>query len=418
MQQPDYDLVVFGATSFVGKILVQALSEHSTVEPGIRWAIAGRSESRLQAVRDALGAGSEAPPLIVADAGDEEALAAMCRQTRVVISTVGPYALYGDKLVKTCVDSGTDYCDLTGEVQWMRRMLDRHEATARQNGARIIHCCGFDSVPSDLGVYHLQQHAREQFGRPCREVHMRVKAMRGGLSGGTVASMINVARELSANPALRREIASPYAICPRDFGGKTRQSPVTTAVYDADLQRWVAPFVMATINERVVLRSQALLSGAYGEAFVYNEAMATGSGLAGRWRAVLTSAGTRLWMLAAALRLTRALLEKWVVPKPGEGPDEEAQRNGFFQLAFFGVTPQGDRLVTRVSGERDPGYGATARMLAQCALCLARDVPVERLAGGFWTPASALGEPLLKRLQDHAGMRFEVDTVRAAGAAD
>ncbi|MGB2110329.1 MAG: saccharopine dehydrogenase family protein, partial [Marinobacter vinifirmus] len=263
--QAEFDLVVFGATSFVGQILSRYLMETYGTGGEVRWAIAGRSESKLASLKAELGDNASALPVILADASDDDALAAMCRQTRVIISTVGPYALYGEPLVKACVSTGTDYCDLTGEVQWIRRMIERYEDQARQTGARIVHCCGFDSIPSDMGVWFLQQKSEETFGQPCRDVRMRVKVAKGGLSGGTVASMINVAKEAGADPKLRKELANPFSICPPDHRSSTRQPSLKTAEFDKTFNAWLAPFVMGAINTRVVHRSNALQQARYGK---------------------------------------------------------------------------------------------------------------------------------------------------------
>ncbi|MDH3639947.1 MAG: saccharopine dehydrogenase NADP-binding domain-containing protein, partial [Gammaproteobacteria bacterium] len=214
MTDQDFDLVIFGATSFVGKILCQYLTEHFGVDGKLKWAAAGRSQNKLDTLRESLGDVAMDLKLLIADAGDEDALRRMCDQARVVISTVGPYALYGEPLVRVCAKTGTDYCDLAAEVQWIRRMIGNYERQAAESGARIVHCCGFDSIPSDLGVFFLQQHALERFGAPCVDIKMRVKSMRGGVSGGTVASMMNLFKEVAANPALRKELANPYSLCP------------------------------------------------------------------------------------------------------------------------------------------------------------------------------------------------------------
>src|SRR5690606_17610929 len=228
----NYDLVVFGATSFVGQILARYLLENYGADKDIKWAIAGRSEGKLNQLKSDLGGAAASLPVILADAADEPALRDLCGQTRVVISTVGPYALYGETLVKVCAETGTDYCDLTGEVQWIRRMIERYEAKAKESGARIVHCCGFDSIPSDMGVWFLQQQAEATFGKPCQDVRMRVKVAKGGLSGGTVASMINVAKEAGADPKLRKELANPFSICPPEHRSKTRQPSLKSAEFD------------------------------------------------------------------------------------------------------------------------------------------------------------------------------------------
>jgi len=402
-----HDLVVFGATSFVGQILARYLFE--TIGVGsLQWAIAGRSRARLEALRSSLGLKAARLPIVVADASDERGLADLCASTRVVVSTVGPYALYGEPLVKACVDAGTDYCDLTGEVQWIRRMISRYEAAARRSGARIVHCCGFDSIPSDLGVHYLQQESRRRFGRTCMQVKMRVKAARGGLSGGTVASLLNVVKETSADPSLRKQLADPYSLCPDAHRPSVRQPSVAFAAYDDDFKAWVAPFVMAAINTRVVHRTNALLERGYGDDFLYDEAMIAGRGLKGRAAAIGMASGLAGFMAAGTARPTRWVLERFFLPAPGQGPSPEAQRNGFFDLRFFGRTRNGETLRLRVAGDRDPGYGSTAKMLGQAAVGLAIDVPREKLAGGFWTPATAFGDLLIARLQAHSGITFDL----------
>jgi len=269
MTTKPYDIVVFGATSFVGQILARYLFEEFGLDGKLHWAAAGRSLRKLEELRNSLGKGAGKLTLIQADAGDEASLRTLCKSARVIVSTVGPYALYGEPLVHVCAETGTDYCDLTGEVQWMRRMIHKYEKTAQASGARIVHNCGFDSIPSDLGVHFLQQQAKERFGQPCTTVKMRVRAMRGSFSGGTVASVLNVLKEVKANPALRKELADPYSICPAGSVKRVRQKNVGFAKYDPDFSAWIAPFVMSAINTRVVHRTNALLQDAYGPEFQY-----------------------------------------------------------------------------------------------------------------------------------------------------
>ncbi len=406
MKSATRHLVVYGATSFVGQILTRYLLEQFGVNRGLRWAIAGRSEAKLEALHNSLGMKAGRLPMLVADAADEQALGRMCESARVVVSTVGPYALYGEPLVKTCVATGTDYCDLTGEVQWIRRMIRTYEKQARKSGARIVHCCGFDSIPSDLGVHFLQREARERLGAPCSRVKMRVKAVRGGFSGGTVASLMNVLREASGNPALRRELADPYSLCPEGYASGIRQPGVRFAEYDPDFGAWVAPFVMGAINTRVVQRTNALSDQPYGKDFRYDEAMMTGTGVQGRVAAVAAASSLGGMMVAGAIAPARWLLERFL-PAPGEGPSPEAQRKGFFDLRFFGRTADAAEIRTRVTGDRDPGYGSTAKMLGQAGACLAEDVG-DDVPGGFWTPATIFGDALIERLRAHAGLGFDV----------
>lgn len=405
MTTPTYDIVVFGATSFVGQILCRYLSEQFNSD-NLRWAMAGRSQEKLEQVRSGLGAVAQALPLIVADAADDKAMADLCVQTRVVVSTVGPYALYGEPLVKACAESGTDYCDLTGEAPWIKQMQDRYEASAKQSGARIVHCCGFDSMPSDLGVLMVQQQAQAKFGEPANQIRMRVTKMRGGASGGTIASMINIAKDAAGDAELRKDLANPYSTCPPDHGFKARQHNPKTE-YDLHHQSWVAPFVMAAINTRVVHRSNALSGASYGTPFLYEEGVLTGDKGKGKRRARIMGLGLGGFMLLVVLPPTRWLLERFFLPKPGEGPSPEEQLNGGFAMHFNGITPSGKQLCVEVTGDRDPGYGSTGKMLGQAAACLAFDLP-EDTPGGFWTPATVLGTPLIERLKKDAGLTFEV----------
>ncbi len=401
-----HELVVFGATSFVGQILCHHLVERFAPDE-LNWAMAGRSAAKLDRLRKSLPDSHQDIPSIVADAADEAALRTMVGQARVVISTVGPYDLYGEPLVKVCAETGTDYCDLTGEVQWIRRMIEAYEDVATTSGARIVHCCGFDSLPSDLGVYFLQQHAMERFGSYCERVKMRVRAMRGGASGGTIASMMNIAKQVAADPKLRRELADPYSICPRDSKPSTRQPNVSFAQHDADFDAWVTPFVMAGINTRIVHRSNALSDYSYGKNFRYDEAVLTGRGVKGRVAATTAAVALGSFMAGASMAPTRWALEKFV-PAQGEGPSPKQQEEGFFNLLFLGKTDKGDEIQVKVTGDRDPGYGSTAKMLTQAGLCLARDIDKEATPGGFWTPATIFDGQLIQRLREHAGLTFEL----------
>jgi short subunit dehydrogenase-like uncharacterized protein len=407
MSTADLDLIVYGATSFVGRITCAYLARRAVGNEALRWGMAARSASRLEALRGELGEDAQNVPMIVADAADDTALAALCARTRVVASTVGPYALYGEPLVRACATSGTDYCDLTGEVQWIRRMIERYDGRARASGARIVTCCGFDSIPSDLGVWFLQRHITETAGEPATQVQMRVESARGGVSGGTIASLMNLMEEASHDRALRAELKNPYSLCPDDGGPRPAQREITGARFDPDFGTWTAPFVMAAINTRIVLRSHALSGYPYGRQFRYDEAMLTGSGVRGTLGALAVAAGTGGIALTTAFEPTRRMLRRFL-PKPGEGPSAEARANGHFALRFLGSTPRDARFSARVTGDADPGYGSTAKMFAESGACLARDVSRDEVPGGFWTPATALGAHLLPRLEQYAGMSFAV----------
>ena len=402
-----FDIILFGATSFVGEILTRYMLAQQPLNGEMKWAIAGRSPTKLNQLKLSLGDAAEALPIVVADTDNQASIDAMCGSTKVIASTVGPYALYGEPVIQSCAALGTDYCDLTGEPQWIHKMLGRHEAAAKKSGARIVNCCGFDSIPSDLGVYFLQQRSKQTLKQHCNIVKMRVKAMKGGASGGTIASMLNAIKEAMQDKNIRKKIASPYALCPAGHGFKVKQINLKSAQYDKDVQAWIAPFVMAAINVRVVHRSNALLHKQYGENFLYDEAMITGPKAKGGMGAAALTAGLGGFMLAALLPPTRWLMEKTILPKPGEGPSPQAQLEGYYDLRFIGTTPDGQTISCKVTGDRDPGYGSTAKMLGQAALCLAQDM--NEKPGGFWTPASLFGEKIIARLEARAGLTFDIE---------
>jgi short subunit dehydrogenase-like uncharacterized protein len=410
-----YDIVVFGATSFVGKIVCRYLLRHygaSGSGDAPKWALAARSATKLNALLEELaseGLNTKNLNTMVADSSDEASLIRMCRQTKVLVSTVGPYALYGEPLVKVCATLGTDYCDLTGETPWVASMIGKYDEAAKTSGARIVHCCGFDSIPSDMGVWFLQNQAKKQFDAPCNHVKMRVKKMKGTASGGTIASLINVVKEASNDKSLRTLLNDPYSMCPANFSPKTKQENHYLASYDNDFNVWIAPFIMAGVNTRVVFRSNALIKGGYAgksQPFTYSEAMMMGTGTLGQIKATQFSVGLGGFTLAAAVKPSRMLMQRFL-PAPGEGPSLEAQEAGYFDLRFFGSTPDGKAITIRVTGDKDPGYGSTAKMLSQAALCFLH-IPKEKKPGGFWTPATLFGNTLLKRLQTHAGLTFTV----------
>ncbi len=399
------DLIVFGATSFVGEILCRYLvARHGIDGAEVRWAIAGRSQAKLDSVAERSGADVKR---FIADASDAASMRSLAKSAKVIISTVGPYALYGSELVAACADAGTDYCDLTGEPQWMQQMIDTHTDAAEASGARLVHSCGFDSIPSDLGVWFTQQQAIASLGSPCTRIAMRVKSMKGGASGGTIASMMNLIEEASKNPALRKMLKNPYALAPKDMRTGIPQPNVSVPTHDDASGEWVAPFVMASVNTRVVHRTHALLHRPWTDEFRYDEAMLMGRGPVGVAKSSALVSGLASFMGAAAVPPVRSLLTRFVLPKPGEGPSAEAQENGSFDIRFYGTTASGSTITTRVTGDRDPGYGSTAKMLGEAALCLL-ELNRSAVGGGFLTPAAAFGDALIARLQEHAGLTFEV----------
>jgi short subunit dehydrogenase-like uncharacterized protein len=398
-----HDVIVYGATSFVGQILCRYLVRRHGCDGELRWAIAGRSASKLDEVARATGADVAR---IVADAADRVALDEMVASTKAVASTVGPYALHGSELVAAVADTGTDYCDLTGEVQWMRRMIDAHQARAETTGARIVHACGFDSIPSDLGTWFTQQRAIEQFGEPCVEVRMSVKGAKGGVSGGTAASGMQMFEEIAADPELRKVVGDPYVLAPVDMRQGPKQPGMGRPTRDGRFESWVGPFVMAPTNSAVVLRSHALLGQPWGRDFTYGETMMTGDGLTGGVAAWAMTAGLAAVAGAASFGPSRKLLGK-VIPKSGSGPSEAKQQAGWFDLRFLGRTESGHEIRTKVTGDADPGYGSTAKMLGEAAVGFL-DLDRSQVGGGLWTPASAFGDALIERLEVHAGVRFDV----------
>ena len=402
----EFDLIVWGATGFTGRLVAEYLATRYREPGALRWAIAGRSDAKLEQVRQGLGTDFAELPIIVADSRDLPSLMALAGRTKVVISTVGPYALYGSELVEACVASGTHYCDLAGEVQWIRRMIDRHHSRATETGAKIVHCCGFDSVPMDIGVWFLQWEAKKRYGEYCASIKLLVKAIKGGASGGTAASLVNLIEESRKDKAVAAVLVDPYGLNPEGerSGPDTREQ--TDIRFDELANAWTAPFVMAAINKRVVHRSNALLGYPWGRDFLYDEATLSGQGPGGWLKAVSVGAGLGALVGAASYGMTRGLLKRFVLPAPGEGPSEAARESGFFNLMQIGKLPDGSLLRSRITGDRDPGYGSTSKMLAESAVCLAEDGLPE--GGGVLTPASAMAEPLLRRLTENAGLGFEV----------
>ena len=396
-----FDIVVYGATGFTGQLvaeyLVSRYSGKNTAKGDPKWAMAGRNLDKLASVRDAIGAPADTA-LIMADAGDPASLKGMLDQTQSVLSTVGPYQLYGSELVAACAATGTDYLDLCGEPVWMRQMIDAHEATAKSSGARIVFSCGFDSLPFELGVFFCQETAKQTLGAPVTRVKGRVRAMKGTFSGGTAASIKATFAAAARDLSLVALLKNPFVLTPGFEGPK--QPPGNKPLFDQELDGWTAPFVMSTINTRSVHRSNMLMGFPYGKDFVYDEMVLTGAGEKGE---------------ANAKRVVAANAEMGGPggPKPGEGPSKEERETGHYDLLFVGLAPDGRQVRVAVRGDRDPGYGSTSKMIAECAIGL-REAP--EVAGGIWTPGAAMGNRLIKRLVDHAGITFDVESSPAHAA--
>jgi short subunit dehydrogenase-like uncharacterized protein len=387
--------VIHGATGFTGRLVAEymmARYPNSGNAEGIRWAMGGRSADKLAAVRDEIGAPKDTP-LVVTDTANPASLQALMARTRLVLTTVGPYQLYGNEMVAACASSGVDYVDLCGEPAWMRHMIDAHEAAAKASGARIVFSCGFDSVPFDMGVFMLQSEFKTKFGHAAPRIRSRVRKMKGTFSGGTAASLKATMAAAGSDPSVLDLLRNPFSLTPGFTGPKqpSGNKPMVDEALGADI--WVAPFVMAAINTRNVHRSNFLLNHTYGADFVYDEMMITGAGEKGQ-------------AIANHVANDKSLGGEGG-PKPGEGPSKEERENGFYDVLFLGEDAQGNKAKVSVKGDRDPGYGSTSKMITECAVCLLKES--KETTGGIWTPAPALGRDIITRLQANAGLTFAVE---------
>jgi short subunit dehydrogenase-like uncharacterized protein len=391
MSSAKFDIVVYGATGFTGQLVAEYLTQHYKGDHALKWAMAGRSLGKLKSVRDAIGAPGNTP-LIVADASDAASLKAMAEQTMSVITTVGPYQLYGEELLAACVATGTDYFDLCGEPIWMRQMIDKYEAEAKESGARIVFSCGFDSVPFELGAFFVQEEAKRVFGATAPRVKGRVRDISWKFSGGTSASARVTFEAVAQDLSLVSILKDPFAFTPGFEGPK--QPRGNKPIFEEDLQSWAAPFAMAALNTRIVHRSNMMMGFPYGRDFVYDEMVLTGAGDEGQ---------------ANAKRVMAANSEKTgpEALKPGEGPSREERDNGHYDLLYIAVALDGRQVRAAIKGDLDPGYASTAKIISECAICLLRDTP--NVPAGLWTPGAAMRHKLIKRLQEHAGLTFEVE---------
>ncbi|MEQ9395336.1 saccharopine dehydrogenase family protein [Haliea sp.] len=382
-------IIVYGATGYTGRLVCEYLNGQYGVNGAVNWAMAGRSKEKLIAVRDELGL-SENIPLVVADADNADSVREMVARTRVLITTVGPYQLYGSDLVAACAGAGTDYVDLCGEPAWMHEMIAAHGDAAKASGARIVFSCGFDSIPFDLGVWFLQEAAEERFGAPMPRLKGRVRVMKGTFSGGTLASFKATMAAAARQPEMVKLLMDPFALTEGHAG--VEQPSGMAPVYEEELQSWSAPFVMATINTKNIHRSNFLLGYAYGKDFVYDEMLLTGPGQQGE-------------KMALAVAEDKSMAED--PRQPGEGPSKEERDAGHYDVLFVGSNAEGQTIKASVKGDKDPGYGSTSKMIAESAVCLLQhpgNVP-----GGIYTPAPAMGGLLVERLQKNAGLTFQLE---------
>jgi short subunit dehydrogenase-like uncharacterized protein len=387
--QREYGIVVYGATGYTGRLVCEYLNKQYGVNGDVVWAMAGRSMEKLQSVRDEMGIPKEVP-LMVADAGDQQTVDVMVASTNVVLTTVGPYQLYGSDLVKACAAAGTDYVDLCGEPAWMHEMIAAHGDSAKASGARILFSCGFDSIPFDLGVYFLQQAAKEKLGAALPRVKGRVRAMKGTFSGGTLASFKETMKAAAKTPGMVEILTNPFALTEGVAGPE--QPSGAAPVYEEELGSWSAPFVMASINTKNVHRSNFLLAHEYGEDFVYDEMMFTGPGEEGE-------------AAAKAVAADKSMAQSPL--KPGEGPSKEEREAGFYDVLFVGSNDKGDVIKVGVKGDKDPGYGSTSKMIVESAVCLLKNP--DAASGGIWTPGGAIAGLLIDRLQSNAGLTFKIE---------
>ena len=388
MSEREFDVVVFGASGYTGKLVAEYIQSEYGENGSVKWAIAGRNREKLEGIREELGLSADLSILEV-DSNDQGSLNAMTSSTKCVLTTVGPYQLYGSNLVQSCAKNGTDYVDLTGEPGWMYEMINAHKETAQASGARIVFSCGFDSIPFDLGVYFVQQAAKDKFGKPAQHVRGRVKAMNGEFSGGTIASLGATMATLKKKPELIKVLANPFSLT-EGFEGPA-QLDDSKVLLDEKINMWVAPFVMAPINTKNIHRSNALLDHQYGEDFCYDEMMIAGEGEEGKQIAdAMTSANP---------------MGGDNVPQPGEGPSKESREQGNYDVLFFADLGE-EGIEARVTGDMDPGYGSTSKMITESAICLIQDC--SDLPGGIYTPAPAMGDKLIHRLVKKAGLTFDI----------
>ena len=396
-----FDIIIWGASSFTGKLVTEYLF-NKFGSSKIKWAIAGRDLGKLKKVRSQVA--DKNIPIFIADSFDKESLLKIVKKTKVICSTVGPYSLYGTKLVKLCVENYTNYCDITGEAHWIRTLIDNFHEEAKSKKIKIVNSCGFDSIPSDMGVYFIQNEMKKVYKTYAKSIKMRVAGIRGGISGGTYSSLNNLLKEAYADKSIFKVLNNPYGLNPKDKMDGLDKKDLRKIIFDKESNSWIYPFIMAGINTKIVRRSNALINFQYGKDFRYDEAMIAGKGISGFWKAILA-----VFPLAMVGLNPNSFLKKIInsfMPKPGEGPGVEKRKNGFYNLRFYITIDEKRKAFAKVIGDSDPGYGSTSKMLAESALCLAFDNLPKNY--GILTPSSAMGEKLLDRLIKNAGLSFEI----------
>ena len=400
-QSREFDVIIWGASGFTGRLVTLYLFEKYGTTGNLKWAMGGRNLTKLKKVRDEVA--DKNVPLIIADSTDKVSLLNMVNRTKVICTTVGPYAKYGSNLVEACIKSHIHYCDLAGEVQWMHTMINRHHEEAKINGSKIVHACGFDSIPSDMGVYFIQREAKAKRGIIAQKIKMRVAAISGGISGGTYASLIQVLEEARKDKKVYKILTNPYALNPSNEQFGKDKSDLKSVIFDKESQSWIGPFIMASINTKVVRRSNFLSRYAYGKSFRYDEATIFGKGFFGRIKGIIGTISIGLIISAKHGSLFKKGLNI-LFPVPGEGPTKKKMEMGFYNLKFYITLEDGSNAFVKVTGDMDPGYGSSSKMLAESAVCLAKDKLSN--TSGVLTPSVAMGDSLLKRLEENAGLTF------------
>ena len=401
--QKKLDLVIWGATGFTGKLVCEYIT-NSYKSKDLNWTIAGRNEEKLLKLKNRLNIKNS---ILIGNSNDKYSLEKICGKTKVICSTVGPYALYGTNLIHACIKMKTNYCDISGETQWIRKIIDTFHEKAKKQKIKIVNSCGFDSIPSDMGVYFSQSNYYKENGEYANEINMRVAGTRGGFSGGTYNSLTNVIHEASLNKSVRKILNNPYGLNPINEQSGPDKKDLKSVEYDNEAKSWIAPFVMAGINTKIVRRSNALLNYKYRNSFLYSEAVLVGNGILGKIIGYLS-----LIPILMVIQKKGSVIKKIVdlfVPKAGEGPSKKQRENGFFSLKFFfGNNRQ--RYLAKVTGDMDPGYGSTSKMLAECAICLALEDTLNENYGVI-TPSVAFEENILERLQNNAGLEFSMKKI-------
>ena len=397
------DLVIWGATGFTGQLVCEYIAR-SYDSKDLNWTIAGRNEEKLLKLKNRLNINN---PILIGNSNDKSSLEKICGKTKVICSTVGPYAIHGTELIHACVKMKTNYCDISGETQWIRKIIDTYHENAKSLKIKIVNSCGFDSIPSDMGVYFCQSNCYKENGEYAHAINMRVAGTKGGFSGGTYNSLTNVIHEASVNKSVRKTLNNPYGLNPINEQSGPDKKDLRSVIYDKEAKSWIAPFVMAGINTKIVRRSNALFNYKYGKYFLYSEAVLVGDSFLGKIIGYLS-----LIPILMVIQKKGSIIKRIVdlfVPKAGQGPSKKQRENGFYNLKFY-FNSNRKKYLAKVTGDMDPGYGSTSKMLAECAVCLALDDTSNKNYGVI-TPSVAFEENILQRLQNNAGLKFSIKKI-------